>query len=340
MSKKQHEKITIFEYEDKYASKADQNKAKGFLNLLIGALGLLILVCAFGLFKDVYAVNKYAGYAVGAILLVLFVIFFIIPVIKIKKKDRFSVDITAYTAARAKKHNAKLRRDLAEKIIDCYTSTTDGGSWYSGEKVAALVKACNENENKALRNALDDIYLTDVKKAARATITRCAVKSGAYSAISQKNTTDSLLVTAINLQMIKDIVFLYGFRPSDARLLSIFGKVLANSFVAYGLGSVKVGNTVVKTMGDVVRGIPILGSAISVLVDSSIQGLVNATLTAVIGNNTIKNLMKEYRLQNILDDADLTFTQEDFELTCAEVKEELIKENKESKGRKPKPKAV
>ena len=29
------EKITIFEYEDKYASKADQKKAKGFFTLIV-----------------------------------------------------------------------------------------------------------------------------------------------------------------------------------------------------------------------------------------------------------------------------------------------------------------
>lgn len=317
------DKITIWEYEEKYSSKTDQKKAAGFFSIVVCAIGALILACAFSLFKDIYEVNKYAGYAVGVILIALIIVFFVVPVIKIRRKDRFLVDVTAYNAIKAKKHNAALRKNLADKIVECYVSTTDGSCWYSGERVRILIEAKNSDDNAAIRSALDDIYKKDVKKAVRNIITRCAVKSGAYSAISQQNTVDALLVTAINLQMIKDIVFIYGFRPSESHLLSIFGKVLSNSFVAYGLGNVKVGNTVVKTMGDVVRAIPILGTAISTIVDSTVQGLGNATLTAIIGHNTVRYLMKEYRLQNILDDAEITFTEEDFDETCSEVKKEL-----------------
>lgn len=330
-NKNDREKISIYEYEDKYASKADQKKAKGFFTLIVLAIGVLVFACAFSLFKDVYDVNKYAGYAVGAALIVLIILFFIIPVVKIGTKDKFSVDVTAYNAWRAKKHNAALRKTLADKIIECYTSTTDGNTWYGGERVLALNEARNSGDNLALRAALDEIYKKDVKKAVKGVITKCAVKSGAYSAISQRNAADALLVTAINLQMIKDVVFIYGFRPSDARLMSIFGKVLTNSFVAYGLGNVKVGNAVVKTMGDVARSIPLLGSAISVIVDGTVQGLGNATLTAVIGHNTVRYLMKEYNLQNILDDAEITFDENDFADTCAEVRKELISEKKDKK---------
>ena len=120
--------------------------------------------------------------------------------------------------------------------------------------------------------------------------------------------------------MIKDIVFLYGFRPSDTKLMKIFSTVLSNSLIAYGLGNVRIGNSVVKTMGDMAKGIPILGSAISVLVDSSVQGLSNATLTAVIGRQTVSYLKREYRLQNILAGVELGETEEEFENTCNELK--------------------
>ena len=75
-----------------------------------------------------------------------------------------------------------------------------------------------------------------------------------------------------------------------------------------------------KTMGDMAKGIPILGSAISVLVDSSVQGLSNATLTAVIGRQTVAYLKREYRLQNILAGGELGETEEEFENTCNELK--------------------
>ena len=76
-------------------------------------------------------------------------------------------------------------------------------------------------------------------------------------------------------------------------------------------------------MGDAAKGIPLLGTAISALVDSSIQGLANGTMTAVIGFQTIKYLNKEYNLQNILDGVVVAQTEEDLQETCEEIEEEL-----------------
>ena len=130
-------------------------------------------------------------------------------------------------------------------------------------------------------------------------------------------------MAVVNLQMIKDIVFLYGFRPSDAKLMKIFGAVVRNSLISFGLGSLQIGNAVAQTGGDAARSIPFLGSAISALVDSSIQGLTNGTLTAVIGYQTIRYLNREYRLQNILDGVEVTESEAELEETCEEIKDEL-----------------
>ena len=133
------------------------------------------------------------------------------------------------------------------------------------------------------------------------------------------------------MQLVKDIVFLYGFRPSEARLVKIFAAVVQNALIAYGLGSVKLGNGIVKTMGDAAKGIPFLGTAISALVDSSVQGLANGTMTAVIGFQTIKYLNKEYRLQNILDGIELK-TDEALQETCAELERELRRAPKKQRA--------
>ena len=178
--KKEKEKITVYEYEDKYASKADQKKARGFFTLIVCGIGAIVLSCAFSLFKDVYEVNKYAGYAVGVLLILAIIFLFVVPIVRIRTKDKFSVDVTAYNAIRAKKHNAALRKSLADRIIECYVSTTDGNTWYSGERVQKLVSARNSGDNAELRAALDEIYEKDVKKAVKGVITKCAVKSGAY----------------------------------------------------------------------------------------------------------------------------------------------------------------
>jgi len=315
---KEKDKLTIYEYEEKYTSRENSKKYKRIFALIVFVLGGLTLSALFSVFKDVYDINPYVGYGVGIIELALFVVFFVIPVIRIRKKDKFEINVSAYTARKAQKHNEKVRDILADKIIDVYVNSDCG--WYDSLRVKALINARNSDDKQALSVALDEIYGKDVKSASKNIIMRSALKSGAFSAISQKDYTDAMIVTAINLQMIKDIVFLYGFRPSDTKLMKIFSTVLSNSLIAYGLGNVRIGNSVVKTMGDMAKGIPILGSAISVLVDSSVQGLSNATLTAVIGRQTVSYLKREYRLQNILAGVELGETEEEFENTCNELK--------------------
>lgn len=105
-----------------------------------------------------------------------------------------------------------------------------------------------------------------------------------------------------------------------------------NALIAYGLGSVKIGNGIVKTMGDAAKGIPFLGTAISALVDSSIQGLTNGTMTAVIGFQTIKYLNKEYNLQNILDGIEVAETEAELQETCEELEQELRKNPRVRQG--------
>ena len=85
----------------------------------------------------------------------------------------------------------------------------------------------------------------------------------------------------------------------------------------------KIGNTIVQTMGNAVKGIPLLGAAISTVVDSSVQGLTNSVLTAVIGHQTIKYLSTEYRLQEILDGIEIEETEEEFTQTCSEIEKRL-----------------
>jgi len=85
----------------------------------------------------------------------------------------------------------------------------------------------------------------------------------------------------------------------------------------------KIGNSVVQTMGNAVKGIPLLGSAISTLVDSSVQGLTNGVLTTVMGYQTIKYLNMEYRLQEILDGIEIAETEEEIRQSCDELEREL-----------------
>ncbi len=315
-------KMTIYDYEQKYTRRQNVRGARLILWMCASLVGVILFVCLFFLTMRIYEINEYAGYATGAACLILFVCIFVVPLCKIVKTGAFVTNVNAATAREAKRHNKKLRHDVAEKIIDL-TSKVEGVGWYDSEVVGRIAIALKVGDEEKLKSALTELYQGCVKKNAKDMIFRSSIKCAAYSAISQAAKVDTALVIFLNLQLIKDLVFLYGFRPSDARLAKIVARVLQNALIAYGLGGLNIGHSVVQTMGSAVKGIPILGNAIAAIVDSSVQGLANGTLTTVIGYQTIRYLTHEYRLQNILDEVNLDETQEELVEACDKLEKEL-----------------
>ena len=317
-----NKKMTIYEYEQKYAKRQNLSGARLVLKLLAAALGVLIFAMLFFVVKDLWAIHMYAGIAGTVVAVILFICLYIVPLVKIMKTGYFEVNVNAKTARAAQKHNKRVRHEIADKIIEV-TSKVEGVGWYDSQVVGALAIAVNSGDEEGIKLSLTELYTGSVKKSAKALISKSSLRCATYSALSQSNKVDSLLVAFLNLQLVKDLVYLYGFRPSDAKLVKIFARVLQNSLIAYGLGSAKIGNSIVKSMGDAVRSIPLLGSAISVIVDCSVQGLTNGVLSAVIGYQTIKYLNDEYKLQEILDGVEIAENEEEFKETCAEIEKEL-----------------
>lgn len=326
-------KMTIYEYEQKYTKRQNLRGAKFLLRLIAAAIGVVIFAMLFTVTQRLWEIHMYAGIAGVVVSVFAFVFLYIVPLVKILKLGHFEVNVNAKTARAAQKHNKQVRHDIADKIIEV-TAKVEGAGWYDSAVVGALAIAVNSGDEEGLKLALTELYTGSVKKSAKSLISKSSLKCAMYSALSQTSRVDSLLVAFLNLQLVKDLVFLYGFRPSDAKLVKIFARVLQNSLIAYGLGNVKIGNSIVKTMGDAVRGIPLLGSAISAIVDSSVQGLTNGVLTAVIGYQTIKYLSEEYKLQDVLDGVEVADTEEELQQTCVELEKEL------KNGRKKMPQAV
>ena len=320
-------KLTIYEYEQKYVKRQNVRGAKFFLHLCAALVGVFLFAVLFFIALRVYEVNEYAGYAVAAVCVVVYICIFIVPLVKIMKSDYFITNVNGFTAREAQKHNKKLRHDIADRMIDL-CARVEGVGWYDSEVVGRLAIARKTGNEDNVRKCLTELYEGSVKKSAKELIFKSSLKSAGYSVVSQSQKLDAALVVVVNLQLIKDLIFLYGFRPSDAKLAKIFARVLQNSLTAYGIGGMNVGNTVVRTMGDAVRDIPILGTAIAAVVDSSVQGLVNGTLTTVIGYQTIKYLTKEYRLQDILDGVDVSETPVELEEACTELETQLKKRKK------------
>ena len=330
-NRQDNQKMTIYEYEEKYVKSRNTRGARVLIWVIAGIVGVFLAWCLLSITLQIWELNEYAGYAAAAVAVVLYILLFIVPLVKIFRLDYFRTNVNAAHAAAAKRHNKKLRRSIAGRMVD-FGARVESAGWYDDAILAELANCLANNDDEGIKRSLTAMYSGRVKKTAKDYIFRYALKSAAYSAISQQSRTDAALVAVVNLQLIKDIVFLYGFRHSDTRLVKIFAAVVRNSLVSYGLGSLKIGNGIVKTMGDAAKGIPFLGAAISALVDSSVQGLTNGTLTAVIGFQTIRYLNKEYRLQNILDGVDVTGGEEELEETCREIESELRRKPRKSKA--------
>lgn len=320
------QKLTIYEYEQTYSRRENVRGARFALGFFAAVIGVFLFAVLALLALRVYEINEYAGYAAAAVCLLTFVLIYVVPLVKILKTGYFITNVNAMTARKAQKHNRKLRHNIAEKVID-FTARVEGVGWYDSKVVGELAVSMKAGDEQGLNRSLNELFRGSVKKSAKALIFKSSMKSAAYSALSPAAHLDAALVAVVNLQLVKDLIYLYGFRPSDAKLVRIFAQVLKNSLVAYGVGGIRLGGSVVKTMGDAVKGIPILGTAISALIDSSVQGLTNAALTTVIGYQTIRYLNHEYKLQDILDGIDLG-TEAEIEEACAELETELRKKKK------------
>ena len=287
------EQITIEDYEKKYVKHENVKNAKAIIFLILSVIGAFFVTCLLILILKAFEINQYFGYGAIGLAVILLVFFFIVPIVKVFKSEYFIVNVNKQTAREAKKHNKATRKKIAEKIID-FSDKVNTVKWYDEETVGKLAVAVTTNNSDAIKENLTSLYKGSVKKTCRGIITKAAIKSGTLSAISQNGFLDVALVTTSNMKMIKDIIFLYGFRPSDAKLSKIYTSVLGAALSAYGISSVNVGGKLID------KWLPNL-DFISSIADSVIQGVTNAILTALIGRQTLKYLEKEYNLQNILE---------------------------------------
>ena len=321
---KDAKKMTLEEYESKYSGRTNVKRARSFLVLIVAAIGIgMAALLTLVVFK-VYDMNQYAGYAAIGVAVLLFILCYIVPVVKISKIKPFMVEVNTSNARRAQRHNRKLREDIADKMIELHSKTRDV-DWYSDAAIGKLAVARQTNDSAALKAALTEMYNGEVKKKANSIIHRYAGQIGLITAISQSDRIDTLVVASFELNLIKRLVYLYGYRPSDARLLRIYGQVLANSLIAYGASSFtsNLAMGVVNSIGGAMEKIPVLGQAVATAIGSTAQGVINGVMTIVIGFQTLRYLKKEYHLQDILDSIDLG--EEEEEEMVGEVRKEIMK---------------
>ena len=333
MKNKEDEKMTLEEYEERYTKTEDSKLVKFGLVLFAASIGIVIFVCLALLVLRIYDINKYAGYGSIAVAVLIFIFVYIIPVVKIHKNKPFITNINNRTVRHAQSYNRKLRNEISDKMID-FASKVEGKCWYDELLVGKLAIARQTGNDKEIKSLLTEIYAGSVKKEANKIISNHAVKVGLLTAASQNAYLDTAFVAVYELGLIKDLVYLYGFRPSNAKLLKIYKNVIVNSLLAYGVSNGTT-NLISKGLSATFEGLPLLGSLVSTAIASASQGIINGVMTGIIGVQTKRYLIKEYHLQDILDEIELDDPQDDEEM-IKDISKEIKTQTKESKKKEDK----
>lgn len=318
------EKMTLEEYQKKYSKPYNVKVIKTWLFVAYAVIALIIIFCLCSLVLQIYETfdkNVISLYVSIPIAVLVFVGIYVIPLIRIQRLKPFKTQNVSNTNLKeVKKYNKELREKIADQIIDIQ-SKVGNSDWYNEQAVGKLAIARHTHDDAALRNELTNLYNNDIKKASHKIIRDKSLQVGLYTALSPSDKLDTAIVLANNTKLIKDIFYLYGFRPNDRELMKVYYQIVTNALLSYGLSKANLG-------GKILEGVPFVGP----ILDALIQGLTNGGFTAFLGFQAQKYLMKEYRLQDILEDV-VVEDENEVNVIISDIKADITKELKHSRAR-------
>ena len=130
-----------------------------------------------------------------------------------------------------------------------------------------------------LRTALNLVMSGSIKKQIDRIIVRNAKTILLSTAISQNASLDMYSVITVNLNMIKEIVEVCGFRPNFTNLSKLTLNIASTALIAEGLENLKLEDILPNQTINSLNNIPLLKPILS----SVTQGIANALLTIRIG---------------------------------------------------------
>lgn len=312
----------IYEYEENSIREEDQKNKSFLLRLIVLICALLIISLLLSISNSLKNFFPPLGYISLFFFAIFFILYFVRPVMLFFKMDYFEVN-SKKDAQIIKTHNNKVRRNVAKKIVDFQNSVRNAG-WYDKDYVEKLDEALKQKNDNLIHKYLTILMNDSIKKASDKIIVNSAVQSGAYAAVSRSPQIDALLVFSINFKMIKDLIFLYGYRPTEPKLIRIALRVLFNSFAAYQINASQIGAVITGKF--TAKSLPIVANGTAFLADAVIQAITNGTLTMWIGYKTLNYLMKEYKLQSLYEEIDILDDQKELSNTRKQIIDQITKE--------------
>ena len=144
-------------------------------------------------------------------------------------------------------------------------------------------------KNEELLINLNYVFENSIRKQINKIIIQKAKVVMISTAICQSARFDMATTFTVNLNMIKDIVEVCGFRPSMKNLSKLTVNVFTTALIADGLDNLTINDVMPKTAMDTISNIPMLGKVI----DGIMDGVANALLTIRIGCVTRRYLYSD-----------------------------------------------
>ncbi len=318
----QDEELAFIAYQENVTRSKEEKRTRWILIALTVAIYLLGLGLFAIIVQTVYNINQIAGLVTGAVLLVLYTICFVVVIVSIFSKHSFDLEFkkrnTGHFSERA---NNKVRWEIAKNIkeqsvvlnyienqekkeflnkteaekVDAFTTITKLLEKYPGH-----IPGSTNPDSQKLAESLSVSMRKDgvIYKKAKKLILRRAVSTGCLTALSQNAIVDASVVAIKNVQLIKDLIWLYGFRPTNAEMTKILSRVVRNVCIAIGLNSMPKSTTWASKVFNKDSSnflIQLLGQAI----DMGAQFLGNGAMTYLVGKYTVNALLSQYRIQDL-----------------------------------------
>jgi uncharacterized membrane protein YcjF (UPF0283 family) len=213
--------------------------------------------------KNIHEYVAYGFYGLAALLLYLLIIR---PVAIILYSPSFSVETTL---DKNPKRAYKVFKQVARRLLEQEELS---------DAIKENIKQSMKDPHK-LRDAMNNAYNHDIKKRMNKSIQNHARTVLISTAISQNGRLDFITVIVVNIQMIKDLVVMCGFRPSYKNLAKLVVNVFTTALIAEGLENINLSEILPQSTMQMLGEIPLVRPMISSVLD----GISNALLTLRIG---------------------------------------------------------
>lgn len=348
----QDEELGFINYQEEVTHSKEERRNRAILIALSVALYLLGLGVFAIIVQTIYQMNEIAGIVVAIALLIAYTTCFIVIIVKIFSKHSFDLEFQKRKDGHySEKNNNKVRWEIAKNIVDQsvvlnYLDKMDDKkvltskeaekiasfrelqnlvSKYPGNKFPSSHKedSINLAESLAISMRKDGV----IYQKAKSLILKRSLSTGCLTALSQNTMVDASVVVVKNLQLIKDLIWLYGFRPTNAEMTKILEKIVKSVCLSVGLNTMQNGTNMAGKIFNKDSNnflVQVLGQALNM----GAQFIGNGAMTYMVGKYTINALLRQYRVQDIyrlksLDDYEMEMNSSTIKDLNDDIKEEV-----------------